>query len=101
MIVLVAPKVNASRPPKRQTTGTPHARAKNIKRICFSGNIEDIKHIYSCKIYNVKKAKIEYENIYGEDVRKEEKFLRHFRITLERELKQTDNSRIPGRADPL
>ena len=70
MIVLVAPKVNASRPPKRQTTGTPHARAKNIKRICFSGNIEDIKHICSCKIFNVKKEKIEYENIYGEDVRK-------------------------------
>ena len=66
----MATNVAASRWPKRQTTGTPHACAKNIKRICFSGNIEDIKHIYSCKIFNVKKEKIEYENIYGENVRK-------------------------------
>ena len=44
-------------------------RGKNIRKKCFCGNIEDMKHIYSCKIFNIKDKNIEYENIYGEDIR--------------------------------
>ena len=79
----------------------PHARAKNFKRIRICGNIEDMKHIYSCKIFNVKWKRLNIKIFTKSMSEKKEKFLRHFRITLERELKQTDNSRIPGRADPL
>ena len=44
-------------------------RGKKIRKTCPCGQIEDMKHIYTCLIYNVKHQKIEYEEIYGEDSR--------------------------------
>ena len=66
MIFVLVINVIDSRPPERQATGMPHARAKNIKKICFCGNIEDMKQF----LYDIycKKKKIEYDNICGEDI---------------------------------
>ena len=48
--------------------------------------------------------KIEYEKIYGEDVRTIRKVLKLFQNNFEKRdqhLKQTDDPRIPERLDPL
>ena len=69
-------------------------RGKNIRKKCFCGNIEDKKHIYSCKIFNIKDENIEYENIYGEDVRTIREVFHIFQNNFEKRdqhLKQNDN----------
>ena len=79
-------------------------RGKNIKKNCICGNIEDMKHIYSCKIFNIKDKNIEYENIYGEDIRTIREVYQIFQKNLEKReqhLKQNNSPRIPGRVDPL
>ena len=96
MIFIVVTNVIASRPPERQTTGLPQNCAKNIKRICFCGNIEDMKH--SCKIFIVKRKRLNMKIFV------ERKVFRIFQNNFEmREqyLKQTENPWLPGRVDPL
>ena len=62
-----------------------------------------MKHIYSCKIYNTEKEIIEYENIFGEDIRKIRKDYQIFRTNYEmREQKMKNyNPRILSGVDPL
>ena len=79
-------------------------RGKNIRKNCVCGSIEDMKHIYSCKIFNIKDKNIEYENIYGEDIRTIREVYQIFQKNLEKReqhLKQNNSPRIPGRVDPL
>ena len=63
-----------------------------------------MKHIYSCKIFNIKDENSEYENIYGEDVRTIREVFQIFQNNFEKRdqhLKQNDNPQIPGGVDPL
>ena len=78
-------------------------RGNNIRKTCICGGIEDMKHIYSCKIYSTEKEKIEYEYIYGEDIRKIRKVYQIFRKNYEmREQKMKNyNPRILSGVDPL
>ena len=78
-------------------------RGNNIRKTCICGGIEDMKHIYSCKIYSTEKEKIEYEYVYGEDIRKIRKVYQIFRKNYEmREQKMKNyNPRILSGVDPL
>ena len=50
------------------------------KSVCLCGNIEDMKHIYSCKIYDNENEREneKYENIFENDVRKIKKIYEKF-----------------------
>ena len=78
-------------------------RGKKIRKTCPCGQIEDLKHIYICTVYNVKNENIEYENIYGEDLRKIREVFEILQNNFEKreENMKNDNPRIPGRVDPL
>ena len=78
-------------------------RGNNIRRNCICGQVEDMKHIYLCKIYSTEKEKIEYENIFWEDIRKIRKVYQIFRTNYEmREQKMKNyNPRILSGVDPL
>ena len=58
---------------------------KKIRKTCLCGQIEDMKYIYTCIVYDAKHEKIQYENIYGDDVKTIRKA--YFKITLKRENK--------------
>ena len=78
-------------------------RGKKIRKTCPCGQIEDMKHIYTCTVYNIENEKIEYEKIYGEDVRKIRKVFGIFQTNFENREQnmKNDNPRIPCRVDPL
>ena len=80
-------------------------RGKKIGKTCLCGNIEYMKHVYTCKLYITENEMIEYEEIYGEDVRTMRKVFDRFQNNFEQReqnLKQNNNPRIPGRrVDPL
>ena len=79
-------------------------RGKHIRKTCLCGNIEDMNHIYTCKLYNQEKEMIEYEEIFGEDLRSMRKRFNRFQNNLEKReqnLKLNDNPGIPGRVGPL
>ena len=75
----------------------------NIRKNCICGQIEDMKHIYSCKIYNTENENNEYENIFGEDIRKMRKVYQIFQKNYEmREQSMKNyNPRILSGVDPL
>ena len=45
-------------------------RSKMKRSTCSCGQIEDMKHIYICKIYEREEENITYEKIYEDDLRK-------------------------------
>ena len=74
------------------------------KSTCLCGKIEDMKHIYCCKIYNNEneEEEQEYEKIFENNVRNIKKIYEKFKKNFEkREQKQEDNKPRILNVDPL
>ena len=79
-------------------------KAKINRSACLCGQIEDMKHIYICEIYEKEKEKIPYENIYEDDERKlkiiNERFQRNL-VKREQKLEIENCSPRILKVDPL
>ena len=76
----------------------------NDKSTCLCGQIEDMKHIYSCKIYNTENENEDenFEKIFENDVRKVKKIYEKFKKILEkREQEEKNKSPRILNVDPL
>ena len=74
------------------------------KSTCMCGKIEDMKHIYCCKIYNNEneEQEQEYEMIFENNVRKIKKIYEKFKKNFEkREQKHENNKPRILNVDPL
>ena len=70
---------------------------KNDEKLCRCGQKEDMKHIYYCKNLNSEEVKINYEEIFEDNIEKQIIVLRRFRKNLENSL----NHGILNNVDPL
>ena len=59
-------------------------RSKMKTSTCPCGQIEDMKHIYICKIYEREEENITYEKIYEDDLRKMKRLNERFQRNLEK-----------------
>ena len=79
-------------------------KAKINRSDCLCGQIEDMKYIYICEIYEKEKEKIPYENIYEDDERKlkiiNERFQRNL-VKREQKLEIENCSPRILKVDPL
>ena len=61
-----------------------------------------MKHIYSCKIYNIENEdELYYENIFGDDLKKMKKIYEKFKINFEKRGNENNPPRILDKVDPL
>ena len=61
-----------------------------------------MKHIYSCKIYNIENEdELYYENIFGDDLKKMKKIYEKFKINFEKRGNENNLPRILDKVDPL
>ena len=75
---------------------------KKIKTTCRCGETEDMKHIYSCQIYNIKNEdELCYENISEEDVKKMKIIYEKFMNNFEKRSNENNPPRILDKVDPL
>ena len=75
---------------------------KRNKTTCICGELEDMKHIYSCKIYNIENEdELYYENIFGDDLKKMKKIYEKFKINFEKRGNENNLPRILDKVDPL
>ena len=56
------------------------------EKLCICGEIEDMMHIYTCNILNPEKAKIPFDKIFENDVRKHKIIQERFKNNIERSL---------------
>ena len=79
-------------------------KAKINQSACLCGQIEDMKHIYVCEIYENEKENVPYENIYEDDVRKMKKINERFQRNLIKRKQKLENENCSPRilyVDPL
>ena len=75
---------------------------KMNKTTCICGELEDMKHIYSCKIYNIENEdELYYENIFGDDLKKMKKIYEKFKTNFEKRGNENNPPRILDKVDPL
>ena len=71
----------------------------NSNEICICGNMEDMSHIYSCKILNEKKIIISFENIHTGNLYKQIEVFRRFEENLKNrdklKLEATKLTKVP------
>ena len=68
---------------------------------CPCGQFEDMKHIYTCKIYNKENENEQYEKIFEDNIIKQKIICERFRINIERKQNIENNSHVIRKVDPL
>ena len=56
------------------------------EKFCVCGEIENMKHIYTCKIMNPETPKVQYDGIFEDDVRKQKLIMERFKDNYEKSL---------------
>ena len=59
---------------------------KISKTLCCCGEVENMKHIYSCKILNQESIKTSFEEIFNDDVRKQKNIYERFKNNFDKRL---------------
>ena len=74
---------------------------KKIEKQCICGEVQNMKHIYSCKNFNTENMTTSYENIFGDDIRKMKMVYRRFKNNLEKMHKLEESAMGSSFVDPL
>ena len=69
---------------------------KISKTLCCCGEVENMKHLYSCKILNQESIKTSFEEIFNDDVRKQKNIYERFKNNFDKRLQGIQNH-----VDPL
>ena len=64
---------------------------KISKTLCCCGEIENMNHIYSCKILNQESIKTSFEEIFNDDIRKQKIIYERFKNNFEKSLQGIQN----------
>ena len=72
-----------------------------IEKQCICKEVQNMKHIYSCKKINTENITISYENIFGEDIRNMKMVYTRFKDNLEKIQQEEEYTMGSSIVDPL
>ena len=64
---------------------------KISKTLCCCGELENMNHIYSCKMLNQESIKTSFEEIFNDDIRKQKIIYERFKNNFEKSLQGIHN----------
>ena len=76
-------------------------KKEKTEKKCFCWDVENMKHLYSCKRLNIEKMKTPYENIFVEDMRKMKIVYEIFKSNLEKCKNMEESAMRSSFVDPL